>query len=104
MSSADEARQLGDDELLMRWLDERNEHEARIGPDACLLERMTADRVAFAHDALGIDPVEAVRARADAEGLRTLALRHAAHYARRDVLPRPPFVTSGSQRQVGASS
>ncbi len=34
----------------------------------------------------GIDPGEDVQATADAEGLRTLALRHSVHHARRDVL------------------
>ncbi|HEU0298781.1 MAG TPA: hypothetical protein VFR37_04985 [Longimicrobium sp.] len=72
----------------------QREHVQRVGEDAYLLERMAADRQAFADDASGIDPVEAVQAAADAEGLRALALRHAVHYARRDVLLRPPFARS----------
>jgi hypothetical protein len=66
-------------------------HVQRVGEDAYLLERMAAERLAYAVDATGIDPVEAVQASADAEALRALALRHGVHYARRDVLPRPPF-------------
>jgi hypothetical protein len=70
-------------------------HVQRVGEDAYLLERMAADRQAYAEDAARIDPVEAVQATADAEGLRTLALRHAVHYARRAEMPRPPFAKAG---------
>lgn len=66
-------------------------HVERVGEDAYLLERMAADRQAYAEDAKGIDPMEAVQATADAAGLRTLALRHGVHHARRDVMPRPPY-------------
>ena len=72
------------------------EHVQRVGDDAYLLERMAADRQGYAEDATGIDPVEAVQGAADAEGLRMLALRHAVHYARCDVMPRSPFVHAGS--------
>lgn len=71
----------------------RRTHVERVGEDAYLLERMAADRVAYAEDATGIDSVEAVQATADAAGLRTLALRHGVHHARRDVMPRPPYAT-----------
>jgi hypothetical protein len=70
----------------------RRAHVERVGEDAYLLERMAADRQAYAEDATGIDPVEAVQATADAAGLRTLALRHGVHHARRDVMPRSPYV------------
>lgn len=66
-----------------------------IGADAYLLERMAADRGAFASDAGDVDPVEARQARANAAELRTLALRHAVHHARsagRGALP--PVVKS----------
>jgi hypothetical protein len=69
----------------------RRAHVERVGEDAYLLERMAADRQAYAEDATGIDPAEAGQATADAAGLRTLALRHGVHYARRDVLTRPPY-------------
>lgn len=63
-----------------------NEHTPeQIGPDAYLLGRMAADREAYALDAADIDPAEARQARSDAADLRTLALRHAVHHARRDV-------------------
>jgi hypothetical protein len=74
----------------------RTEHVQRVGADAYLLERMAADRLGYAEDATGIDPTEAVQAATDAEGLRALAIRHAVHHARRDVLPRPPFASAGS--------
>ena len=68
----------------------RRAHVERVGEDAYLLERMAADRQAYAEDATGIDPAEAVQATTDAAGLRTLALRHGVHHARRDVMTRPP--------------
>lgn len=78
-------------------------HVQRVGQDAYLLERMATDRQACAEDATGINPVEAVQAAADAEGLRALALRHAVHYARRDVLPRPPITEPESSKAAGVS-
>lgn len=69
----------------------RRAHVERVGEDAYLLERMAADRQAYAEDATGIDPAEAVQATADAAGLRTLALRHGVHHARRNVMTRPPY-------------
>jgi hypothetical protein len=69
----------------------RRAHVERVGEDAYMLERMAADRQAYAEDATGIDPEEAVQASADAVGLRTLALWHGIHHARRDVMPRPPY-------------
>lgn len=68
-----------------------------IGPHAHLLERMAADREAYASDAAAVDPVEARQARADAAELRTLALRHAVHHARRDVASRPPYGEHGTK-------
>lgn len=67
------------------------EHVQRVGEDAYLLERMAADRQAYAEDATGIDPEEAVQASADAAGLGALALRHGINHARRDVMPRKPY-------------
>jgi hypothetical protein len=67
----------------------RREHVRRTGEDAYLLERISAERQAYAEDATGIDPVEAVQAAADAEALRALALRHAVHHSSRDTLPSP---------------
>jgi hypothetical protein len=69
----------------------RRAHVERVGEDAYLLERMAADRQAYADDAAGVDPAEAVQATADAADLRTLALRHGVHYARRDVMTRPSY-------------
>lgn len=69
----------------------QREHVRRVGEDAYLLERMAADRQAYAEDATGIDPAEAVQATADAASLRTLALRHGVHHARRDAMTRPPY-------------
>jgi hypothetical protein len=43
----------------------------QIGPDAYLLERMAADREAYALDAADVDPTEARQARSDAADLRT---------------------------------
>lgn len=62
----------------------RRAYVERVGEDAYLLERMAADRQAYAEDATGVDPMEAVQATAAAAGLRTLALRHGVHHARRD--------------------
>jgi hypothetical protein len=75
----------------------QREHVRRTGEDAYLLERMSAERYAYAEDATGIDPAEAVQAAAEAEALRALALRHAVHYARRDVRAREPFVDAGGE-------
>ncbi len=63
-------------------------HAERVGADAYLLERMAAERQAYAEDATGIDPDEAAQAIADARELRTLAIRHAVQHARANGLPR----------------
>lgn len=47
----------------------QREYVQRVGEDAYLLERMAAERQAYAEDATGIDPEEAVQASADAAGL-----------------------------------
>ena len=63
-------------------------HVERVGADAYLLERMAAEREAYADDATGIAPDEAAQALADARELRILALRHAVQHARVNSLPR----------------
>ena len=63
-------------------------HVEQVGADAYLLERMAAERQAYAEDATGIDPDEAAQAIADARELRTLAIRHAVQHARANALPR----------------
>lgn len=72
-------------------------HVERVGADAYLLERIAADRQAYAEDASAIDPDEAAQALADAQELRMLALRHAVQYARANGLPpaRRPGAESG---------
>lgn len=72
------------------------ERADQIGPDAYLLERIAADREAYALDAADIDPAEARQARSDAAEPRALALRHAVHYARRDVASRQPYGKDGT--------
>ena len=76
-------------------------HAGEVGPDAFLLERMAVDREALAVDAAGIDEVVARQARTDTSSLRTLALRHGVHHARRDVARRPPYVPESAMADLG---
>ena len=85
---------------------EAAEQKQEVGPDAFLLYRMADDRAALATEAAGIDLAAEAEASADASSLRALAVRHAVHYARRDVSGKEPWVERGatveSQRSGGA--
>lgn len=78
-----------------------------VGPDAFLLYRLADERDALAKDAAGIDLEEEAQARADAFGLRALAVRHAMHNARPDGTGRTPWVeeagTAVSKRPGGGA-
>jgi hypothetical protein len=80
--------------------------EREVGPDAFLLYRMADERAALARDAAGIDLAEEAQASVDASSLRTLAVRHAVHHARRGTSGRAPWVEEGvtpvSERNRGA--
>jgi hypothetical protein len=65
----------------------RRAHVERVGADAYVLERLAAEREAYAEDARGIDPDEAAQAVADGQVLRALAIRHAVQHARANALP-----------------
>lgn len=86
-----------EEELTARFAEaaEADAQEQQYGPDAFLLYRMADERAALGTDAAGIDLAEEAQASLDAFSLRTLAIRHAVHYARLDMPGRVPWEPEG---------
>jgi hypothetical protein len=93
---------VAEEELTARFAEaaEAEAQEQQFGPDAYLLYRMADEREALATDAAGIDLAEEAQASLDAFHLRTLAIRHAVHYARRDIPGRVPWVLPEGETPV----
>jgi hypothetical protein len=80
-----------EEELLARQA-EVEDRDRQFGPDASLLYRIADEREALATDAAGIDLAEETLASLDAFKLRTLAIRHAVHFARFDPPGQAPWL------------